>query len=120
MAFLISSVPFSYVPNPSFAAVVAVKPGQEKPLKIAVVVQSEPANYWLIKVSQIGCAEITPFKGKAPRLFIVVAMGREVFVVTHVLGVCVYAALYSSPRGLVYRKTATRRSFFPYSVNRAF
>lgn len=45
-------------------AVVAVQPNQEKPLKIAMVVQSEPANYWLIKVSQIGCTEIKPFKGK--------------------------------------------------------
>lgn len=45
-------------------AVVAVQPNQEKPLKIAMVVQSEPADYWLIKVSQIGCNEIKPFKGR--------------------------------------------------------
>lgn len=95
MAFLISPVPFSYVPNPSFAAVVAVKPGQEKPLKIAVVVQSEPANYWLIKVSQIGCAEITPFKGKAPRLFNV--MGRQVFVVTHTYSSVYVCTPYCTP-----------------------
>lgn len=47
-----------------FTAVVAVKPNQEKPLKIAMIVQSEPAEYWLIKVSQIGCGEIKPFKGR--------------------------------------------------------
>jgi len=41
-----------------------VKPNQEKPLKIAMVVQSEPTEYWLIKVSQIGCAEIKPLKGR--------------------------------------------------------
>jgi len=46
------------------AAVVAVKPNQEKPLKIAMVVQSEPTDYWLIKVSQISCTEIKPFKGR--------------------------------------------------------
>ncbi|XP_025409085.1 inactive serine protease PAMR1-like isoform X2 [Sipha flava] len=45
-----------------YSTVVAVKPNQEKPLKIAIVVQSEPAEYWLIKVSQISCAEIKPFK----------------------------------------------------------
>lgn len=48
----------------TFSAVVAVKPNQEKPLKIAIVVQSEPTEYWLIKVSQISCAEIKPFKGR--------------------------------------------------------
>ncbi|KAL5239893.1 hypothetical protein ACI65C_007303, partial [Semiaphis heraclei] len=45
-----------------FSTVVAVKPNQEKPLKIAMVVQSEPTEYWLIKVSQIDCAEIKPLK----------------------------------------------------------
>ncbi|XP_060871513.1 uncharacterized protein LOC132945771 isoform X1 [Metopolophium dirhodum] len=45
-----------------YSTVVAVKPNQEKPLKIAMVVQSEPTEYWLIKVSQIGCAEIKPLK----------------------------------------------------------
>lgn len=47
-----------------FPAVVAVKPNQEKPLKIAVIVQSEPTKYWLIKISQIGCTEIKRFKGR--------------------------------------------------------
>lgn len=50
--------------TPYFSAVVAVKPNQEKPLKIAMVVQSKPADYWLIKVSQIACAEIKQFKGR--------------------------------------------------------
>ncbi|CAH1722070.1 suppressor of tumorigenicity 14 protein homolog [Aphis gossypii] len=45
-----------------YSTVVAVKPNQEKPLKIAMVVQSEPTEYWLIKVSQIGCAEIKSLK----------------------------------------------------------
>lgn len=50
------------------AAVVAVSPSQEKPLKIAMVVQSEPADYWLIKVSQISCTETKPFKGRKQRI----------------------------------------------------
>ncbi|XP_050421380.1 serine protease filzig-like [Adelges cooleyi] len=49
-------------PLTGYSTVVAVKPNQVKPLKIALVVQSEPANFWLIKVSQIGCSEIQPFK----------------------------------------------------------
>ncbi|XP_025201404.1 uncharacterized protein LOC112598950 [Melanaphis sacchari] len=45
-----------------YSTVVAVKPHQEKPLKIAMVVQKEPTDYWLIKVSQIDCGEIKPLK----------------------------------------------------------
>ncbi|VVC45643.1 CUB domain,Peptidase S1A, chymotrypsin family,Serine proteases, trypsin family, serine active [Cinara cedri] len=45
-----------------YSTVVAVEPNQAKPLKIALVVQSEPADRWSIKVSQIDCNEIKPFK----------------------------------------------------------
>ncbi|XP_015364540.1 PREDICTED: plasma kallikrein-like [Diuraphis noxia] len=45
-----------------YSTVVAVKPNQEKPLKIAMVVQSEPTEYWIIKISQIDCGEIKPLK----------------------------------------------------------
>ncbi|XP_050545408.1 phenoloxidase-activating factor 3-like isoform X2 [Daktulosphaira vitifoliae] len=49
-------------PLTGYSTVVAVKPSQEKPLKIALIVQSEPTNFWLIKISQIGCSEIQQFK----------------------------------------------------------
>lgn len=45
------------------AATVAVKPKQDKPLKIALLIQNDVTFNWDIRVSQLSCNDVYKFKG---------------------------------------------------------
>lgn len=47
----------------TFPATVAVNPKQDKPLKIALLIQNDGMYNWEIKMTQLTCSEINNFKG---------------------------------------------------------
>lgn len=54
---------YIYVCNHILPAIVAVNPGQVKPVKIVVVIQNEAYYFWNIKATQVKCTQLQHFKG---------------------------------------------------------